>query len=249
MRAWAMGIVIAAWLSIGLGASVHAAPDVQETTPPIHGFFAKYVDCDGIPVRSSAAVKERALQLACDKVTLMLKDIPSVKDTLMRRGAELHIIGRNEQTSDLPEFRDQRGRVYVDNRGQATTIDIRTRGKGGLFASCGEENLLHLPNDRYRGGLDICVHEFSHTIMDYGFGPQQRQRIKEQYARAWRKAWAKAYAAMNPAEYWAELSMWYFGAHGDRRMNGTPPGDGPEGLRAYDPDGYFLLDQLYRGNG
>jgi alpha-glucosidase len=226
-----------------------AEPMVRQTSPPIAGFFAKYLDCDGIPVRSSAAVEDRALQLACAKITTMLHDIPMVKDRLARRGSELHIIGRNEQTSDLPEFRSERGKVYIDNTGHAATIDERTRGKGGLLASCGEENLLQLASDRYRGGSDICIHEFSHTVMDYGFGPEQRELIAGQYARSLaRGRWKSAYAATNAQEFWAELSMWYFGPHGDRRMAGPPPDDGRDGLRAYDAEAYALLRRLYTGN-
>jgi len=47
------------------------------------------------------------------------------------------------------------------------TRDPRTRGLGGLLTSCGEENLLGLEKDRYRG-RDICVHEFAHNILGYG---------------------------------------------------------------------------------
>jgi hypothetical protein len=38
---------------------------------------------------------------------------------------------------------------------------------GGLLTSCGEENLLGLEKDRYRG-RDICVQEFAHNILGYG---------------------------------------------------------------------------------
>jgi len=240
-------ISLACVLLIAHGAAI-ARSGIERSDPPVQGFFAKSLDCEGIPVRSSAAVEDRALQIACDKITRMLAGIPEAREQLARSGAELHIIGRDEQTSDLPEFRDQRGRTYVDNTGHATTIDERTRGKGGLLTSCGEENLLRLPSDRYRGGNDICIHEFSHAIMGFGFGNVQRRAIRDQYERAMRSGlWRGSYAATNAAEYWAELSAWYFGFHGSRRIEGQLPGDGPEGLRSYDPEGYFLLDRLYNG--
>jgi alpha-glucosidase len=175
---------------------------------------------------------------------MMLRDIPAARSRLIARGAELHIIGRNEVTSDLPEFRSQRGVVFAD-RGRLWTIDTRTRGKGGLKASCGEENLLRLPSDRYRG-QDICVHEFAHDVMNVGFTNAQRARIRVRHVAA-RDAglWPGSYTISDAMEYWAELSMWYFGGRGDRRMQGPPPADGPEGLRAYDPKGFELLDELY----
>eukprot|EP00908_Phaeocystis_cordata_P012114 Transcript_23080.p4 GENE.Transcript_23080~~Transcript_23080.p4 ORF type:complete len:187 (+),score=67.42 Transcript_23080:679-1239(+) len=48
--------------------------------------------------------------------------------------------------------------------------------------------------------------------------------------------------------YWAELSMWYFGSHGefvDREARVPPPG--AHALAEYDPDGFRLLGQIYGG--
>lgn len=247
-------------LAVAVAASIAAASPmpamsddrsaVQSTGPAVSGFFKKYVDCGGVAVRSSSAVADDALRQGCEKIRLMLQDIPAVRNTLVGRGAELHIIGRNEQTSDLPEFQQQRGVVYVDNRGRLTTIDARTRGKGGLLSSCGEENILHLPGDRYGDGYDTCIHEFAHAIMGFGIDAAQRRQINDQYAKSMSAGlWRNAYAATNAQEYWAELSMWYFGSHGGRRrLAETPAGDGPDALRTYDPQGYFLLQQIYGGN-
>ena len=41
--------------------------------------------------------------------------------------------------------------------------------------------------------------------------------------------------------------MWYWGTRGDRGMQGTKPANGREGLRAYDPEAYALLDDFYNG--
>jgi hypothetical protein len=225
-------------------------PPNRASEPTASAFFKKNVDCNGIPVRSSLAVSDEALKRACDKVILMLRNIPAVRNVLVRSGAELHIIGRNEQTSDLPEFRRQRGVLYLDNKGRLTTIDARTRGKGGLLSSCGEENILHLPGDRYRDGYDVCIHEFAHAIMNYGIDARHRGEIEAQYERSMAAGlWRNAYAATNAAEYWAELSMWYFGSHGARRRDSdTPVGNGPEALQAYDPQGFSLLQGIYGVN-
>lgn len=238
--------LVAGWI---MPAKAREQPMVQESGSATPGFFRKYVDCEGIEVRSSSAVADAALLRACDKIGLMLRNIPTVWRTLARRGAELHIIGRDEQTSDLPEFRERRGKLYIDNKGRLTTIDARTRGMGGLLSSCGEENILHLPGDRYGDGSDVCIHEFSHAIMDYGLEAEQRRQIGEQYARSISAGlWRSAYAATNAKEYWAELSMWYFGSHGARRRDSeTPAGSGPEALRRYDPQGFALLQRTYGG--
>ena len=223
-----------------------AAPVVQ--TPLVRGFFARYIDCGGVGIRSSAAVTDAALQIACAKVNMMLAALPQARSELSARGSELHVIGRDEGTSALPEHQGERGKIYYDRTGKPMTLDQRTRGKGGgIYASCGEENLLRLPTDRYRGGQDICVHEFAHTIMAIGLSADQRKSIERQYADSMaRGLWRDSYAANNEREFWAELSMWYFGGHGDRRMAGDPPADGREGLRRYDPDAYAVLDEIYR---
>ena len=252
MIAGRMLTVLLAATSVVVGATTPVLSDDRQAAaaadPTAAAFFTKSLDCGGIAVRSSAAVADAALHQACDKIAMMLRNRPDVRAALVRRGAELHIIGRNEQTSDLPEFRDQRGRLYVDNRGRLTTIDARTRGKGGLLSSCGEENILHLPGDRYGDGSDVCVHEFAHAIMDYGLDAAERRQINEHYARAMSAGlWRNAYAATNAKEYWAELSMWYFGSHGARRrVADTPSGNGPAGLQAYDPQGFLLLRTIYR---
>jgi hypothetical protein len=41
--------------------------------------------------------------------------------------------------------------------------------------------------------------------------------------------------------------MWYFGTHGDLNMKGPKPANGREGLKAYDPQAFALLDNLYSG--
>ena len=217
---------------------------VRESRPPLRDFYDKYVDCGGLFIRSARIVEDRALELACGKITKMLAHATQAKANLLEWQAELHIIGRDQQTSDLPELHWARGKDWDANTHQ--DVDQRTRGVGGLYASCGEENLLGLPSDRYRGGSDICVHEFAHTVMELGLDEALRGRIAAQYRRATSAGrWKGLYAATNPNEYWAELSMWYFGAHGARGTTG--PGDGRAALAAYDPDGQALLDDIYSG--
>ena len=63
---------------------------------------------------------------------------------------------------------------------------------GGLLTSCGEENLLKLKRDRYRG-RDICVHEFAHAIRNFGINQEVRSEFDKQYRRSLKnKLWRKA---------------------------------------------------------
>lgn len=220
-------------------------PPIQSIDPPEKGFFAKQLDFHGIPIKSSASVDDRALYAAYDRLSMMLKNLPAARDKLAKAGAELHIIGRNEVTTDLPEFRDMKG-VKIPEYG-GLTYDERTRGLGGLQTSCGEENLLRLPEDRYRGS-DICIHEFAHNILNEGSAPKVKERFEAQRKRSLAKGlWIDSYAGSNVDEFFAELAMWYFGTHGDVRMKGQPPAPGPKGLNAYDPEAFKLVDDFWSG--
>jgi hypothetical protein len=116
------------------------------------------------------------------------------------------LLGKNQVTSDLPEYRHLKGKPFDGD----LDVDQRTRGLGGLLASCGEENLLRLAVDRY-AGRDICVHEFAHSILAHGLSDEVRHRIAAQYRQSTaRGLWKSAYAASNDDEFFAGLSMWYF---------------------------------------
>jgi hypothetical protein len=221
------------------------AAQITVLDPPEHGFFSKRLEYEGIPIKAHADVVDEALWAAHERLSRMLTNLPSVRARLRTAGAALHIIGRNQVTTDLPEWRHDQGKPLAEYNG--LTRDERTRGMGGLLASCGEENLLRLEEDRYRG-RDICVHEFAHNILDHGGTPEVRQRVREQHRRSLERGlWVGAYAGSNFHEFFAELAMWYFGTHGDRRMEGPPPADGPDGLKAYDPEAFALLDDFFRG--
>jgi len=136
----------------------------------------------------------------------LLSNQPTVISNLAAAGAELHIIGRDQVTSDLPEHRHLKGKKLEEYHG--LTVDERTRGLGGLLTSCGEENLLKLEKDRYKG-RDICVHEFAHNIRKHGIPKDIRKRFDEQYRKSLDKGlWQKSYAGSNPDEFFAELTMW-----------------------------------------
>lgn len=218
-------------------------PAVVPIDPPEKGFFSKRLDYEGIPIKAHKDVADEALYQGRARLAMMLDKLPEIRRRLQKVGAELHIIGRNQVTSDLPEFRHMKGKPFDGKK----TIDERTRGMGGLLTSCGEENLLRLEVDRYRG-RDICVHEFAHNIQDNGMPEAIRIRIRQQFQRSLAKGlWKGSYAGSNEHEFFAELSMWYWGTRGDLGMQGTKPANGREGLRAYDPEACALLDDFYNG--
>jgi hypothetical protein len=220
-------------------------PALVRVSPPENGFFSKLLDFHGIPIKAHEVVADEALYAAYDRLGLMLTNLPGVTSKLAAAGVELHIIGQAQVTTDLPEWRHDKGKPLEEYNG--LTRDQRTRGMGGLLVSCGEENLLRLENDRYRG-RDICVHEFAHAIRNFGLSAKVRALLDSQFGRSVAKGlWKGAYSATNPDEFFAELSMWYFGTHGDPGMAEPKPANGREGLRKYDPEAFALLDDFYNG--
>ena len=244
-------------LSLAILADIHASQNtpsepatnsrlkIIQLDPPEQDFFTKELSFKGIPIKAPQVVEDQALYAAYDRLSMMLTNLPMVVSNLVAAGAELHIIGRDQVTTDLPEWRKDKGKKLAEYNG--LTRDQRTRGMGGLMTSCGEENLLKLEKDHYFG-RDICVHEFAHNIRNVGIPREVRAKLNEQYHRSLDKGlWQKSYAGSNPDEFFSELTMWYFGTHGDLHMTGPKPENGPEGLKKYDPEAYALLDDFYNG--
>jgi hypothetical protein len=220
-------------------------PAIRRIDPPEQGFFSKRLDYHGIPIKAHKTVSDEALREAYQRLDMMLRHLPEERAKLAQAGARLHIIGKDQVTSDLPEHRHLKGKAIESYGGQ--TVDERTRGLGGLLSSCGEENLLRLAGDRYLG-RDICVHEFAHNIRNHGMTPEVRAKFDRQRERSLEKRlWVDSYAGSNSDEFFAELSMWYFGTHGDMGMSGPKPAAGREGLRAYDPEAFALFESFYTG--
>jgi hypothetical protein len=228
-------------LALAAAAQAGAGPRIERIAPPEQGFFGKRLMVRGIAVKAHDCVADAALREASRRIGAMLSRLPEAATRMARAGVEMHIIGRDQVTSDLPDHRAWRGKPFDG----VLTIDERTRGVGGLHASCGEENLLRLPGDRY-AGRDICSHEFAHTLMEYGLTSEARERIRD----AWRHArdaglWPGAYSLTNEGEYFAELTMWRFGARGDPGRIEPRPQPGPAWLKGYDPEGWAALEAVY----
>jgi hypothetical protein len=218
---------------------------IIQMNPPELGFFTKELFYQGIPIKANEVVSDAAMYAAYDKLDTLLKHLPNITSNLIAAKVELHIIGKHQVTTDLPEWRQDKGVPLAEYNG--LTRDQRTRGMGGQMVSCGEENLLQLIPDKYHG-RDICLHEFAHAVRDYAMNREVREKFKQLYNRSLAKGlWVKGYAASNPDEFFAELTMWYFGTHGDMNMTSPKPENGPEGLKKYDPEAFAMFDDFYQG--
>jgi hypothetical protein len=201
-------------------------------------FYKKYLEIGGVPLAASGEVSDQALQRDYSIVTHMLAGRPDIINCMATNGTHLIIIGKDQQYTDMPEYRHAPDPAYLNER---------VRGTGGLgLTSFGEENLLCLPEDRY-DRESIAVHEFCHTIDSAlrRIDPTWRQRLQKTYRDAVSKGlWKNTYAGSNPAEYWAEACQAYFDCGRANNWNHGPIAR-REQLRIYDPGAYDLVKTTF----
>jgi len=250
---------------------VESFPQAVIASPPaelkLDTFYKKYTDAFGIPVVSSNKVPDDALLVARDIINYMLLKRTDIRKALIKQGARLLIMAETEMETDLPERSNWKKPTREDRRltpgerenydkpgGIASMTDReywnrRARGMGGTVTSCAEENILGYAGTRYYGE-NILVHEFSHNIMGAMRVADTAllRRINTAYANAKEKGMYKGQYAINTvAEYWAEGTQWWFWSNyefydGDKRIQS------PDDLKAYDPDLYAILDEVYWGH-
>lgn len=216
----------------------------------IPSFYQKYIETEGLYVTSSGKVSDEALLKACDIISLMLAKRPDVKAHMVKKGCHVMIIGKDEETCDLPEF------AHICNCEDSIEYwNWRARGFGGapedeFSSSCGEENLLALPQDKYVGE-NILIHEFAHlihTVGIVGVEPDFNERLEALRQNAIRKGlWEKTYAVSNKEEYFAECVQSFFNCN-----RYAEPANGVHNwvnrrtkLKTYDPDMYRLLQEYF----
>jgi hypothetical protein len=228
----------------GFAVPAQVAGKLERIDPPEQGFFGKRLMVRGVAVMAHADVSDAALEEAAQRISRQLRRAPEIAANLRLLGVQMHVIGKDQQVTDLPEYRYLRGVPFEGER----TMDERGRGYGGLHASCAEENLLLLSSDRFADHRDICTHEFAHTVMTFGLSRDMRDKIEAQRQKSVAAGkWKTMYAGANAQEFFAELSMWYFGSRGDFGETKPTPTRGARWLRSYDPEAYELLDSIYSG--
>jgi hypothetical protein len=244
--------------------------EIVTATPASLGldpFYKKYTDAYGIPIVSSEKVPDDALLTARDIVNYMLSKRYDLRANLISRKGRVSVMAHTEMETDLPERSNWKKPAKDDRRltdgeranydkpgGIASLTDKgywnkRARGMGGLLTSCAEENLLGYPGTRYYGE-NILVHEFSHNIMGAVkfVDTVLYSRIEKAYQSAKSKGMYKGQYAINTvAEYWAEGTQWWFWSNFEFN-DGKVKVMSPDDLKAYDPELYDILSQVYPGN-
>jgi alpha-glucosidase len=202
-------------------------------------FYQKHLDAGGLSILSSRQVSDAGLLEAAHLIDQMLVNREDVRQELIKRRVRFVVMAPTEMTTDVPE------QAHMDSE----YWDRRARGLGGRICSCGEENLLNLPGDRY-SNENILIHEFSHTIHNFGLrriDSDFNSRLKALYDDAMDKGlWKRTYAATNPEEYWAEGVQSYFDCNASPRRGVHNDVDTREELKEYDPKLFALIDESFK---
>lgn len=251
-------------LLAGVAVARSVAPSVGP--PPaslnLDPFYAKYLDASGIPIVASARVPDRALVVADEIVTAMLRHRPDLARALVAMHQRVAIMAPDEGTVDLPEQRGWKKparddirltlceRKHYDERiGRLSDRDYwnwRARGMAGPLTSGAVEDLLGLRSSRYYGET-IFLHEFSHQVLAAirVADPALYARVAVAYRAALAAGkWKDEYAAINIDEYWAEGSQFWFNSNKVAVMNGHRVLSDAD-LRNYDPALYAVLGDAY----
>lgn len=226
--------------------TVQQIREIMCETDPYDSFYKKYLDAGGIPVVSSEHVSDEALIRAQRVITVMLSKRPDVKRVMVESGCKVMIIGRNEEVCDLPEYAH-----ICDTPENIAYWNKRARGFGGapedaFSASFGEENVLCLEGDRYKGE-SILVHEFAHlihTVGIVGVDPGFNSELEALRQHAIEKGrWENTYAISNKEEYFAEAVQSFFDCNRySEKPNGVHNAINTRAkLKVYDPEMYELL--------
>jgi hypothetical protein len=238
-----------------IGADLPAAScDVTPAAPPaslgLDPFYKKYLDGNGIPVLASAQVSDAAVVQACTITVRMLAKSSDLRQAMASARMHAAVIGRNEVTTDIPEYRDL-------NTAFPNTDWNTLRGVGATMArpvvSAGEENLLCLADDIFRGE-NVLVQSTASAIrigID-NFDSAFEGRLQSAFSSATAAGlWARTYAVTNAGMYFTEgVQDWF-----DANLQASPP-NGRQNeintraeLTIYDPALAALVSDYLPGDG
>jgi hypothetical protein len=232
-------------------------------------YYTRFTYAREFVVLGSKQVGDEALLKANDTIRKMFAYRHDILKAMIADGARLVVLGPTEKLSDLPEFKDAKGRGDFD---EVRYLEYAPDRKLMVVP---EENVLGLPGEPFASRcmtVSLMAKGLYHVTglrpvdpkFDSQRGKQQYElrvkrmdvefdnRLKKQFEDAVAKGrWKGTPASNNRAEYWAAGVEAYFDAAG----TGLPPNgaDRPitsrEALKAYDPDLYALVDETMAYTG
>ena len=145
-------------------------------------FYKKGILVQEILIATSKEVSDFTLLEAAYQFDMVMKTLkPEVASRIRARKVLCVLVGKNELTSDMPQFKSELTGPELDfynwrQRGFLTTLDERPTV---LFA---EEDVME-----YEGGMQIesiLIHEFGHVIDGAGFDENQQRQLVESFDQA-----------------------------------------------------------------
>ncbi|XP_041464630.1 uncharacterized protein LOC121415496 [Lytechinus variegatus] len=225
--------------------TVSAIPRFIREKYNLDPFYEKYTHANRIPIISSRQVSYTALERACYTVRFLMMDRADIREALHNGGARVSVLGINELTNEIPEYR------YLDD-----SWNERTRSLGGTpenpVTVTAEENLICADEsiDRW-SEEDIIVHEFVHAIhlvaidfIDTSF----KDRLKNAFLDAFRSGlWSNHMGGTNINEYLAEGAQSFFNVnvHQDTDDDLHNNISTREALYGYDRQLYDILMEIF----
>lgn len=165
------------------------------------GFYQKWINAGGIPVISSGKVDDVALAEVRYLILGVLAGRDELREAMAKEGVWVGVMAHDEFTTDMPEMRDM-----------SPWWNKRARGLGGNPVTCGEENILNLKGDPYKGE-NIFIHEFAHSIHLIGLkavDPAFDKKLKALYERTKEGGRFSGYCMQDAGEFWAEgVQTWF----------------------------------------
>ena len=145
-------------------------------------FYKKGILVQEILIATSKEVSNFTLLEAAYQFDMVMKTLkPEVASRIRARKVLCVLVGKDELTSDMPQFKSELTGPELDfynwrQRGFLTTLDERPTV---LFA---EEDVME-----YEGGMQIesiLIHEFGHVIDGAGFDENQQRQLVESFDQA-----------------------------------------------------------------
>lgn len=201
-------LLVTSGFALATDPKVEPIPEKLREKHKLDAFYEKYADADGLPILGSKRVSDNALAEAAWIVRYMLADRKDILDAMVKQNVRAVIMAKDEFTTDVPEYRDMKPKLYWDRRARGLGATPRIPVVSGA-----EENLLSFRRDPYPDE-NIFLHEFAHAIHGTGLNkvdPAFDKRLRAAYKAATeRDLWKNTYAATNHDEYWAEgVQDWF----------------------------------------